>query len=204
MPRSLRSTVVAAFLGAALGAGGLLALADPPRGGFAPDPLPHQSRAHWIFEISAQGGKVAVDRVKAVTYEKPTETPRVVGRFALELYIGRELLDRVRFNVPLMGGETGENNRNGLPKPRFEQNVTAHVTARMADSPRAAYLLVVDRETGDTQKLSWPPERDGHLVPWKSGLSDAAPGDFPEGGIRATGRRDGGSPDPGVADSGRD
>jgi len=66
MPRSLRSTVVAALLGAALGAGGLLALADPPRGGFAPDPLPHQSRAHWIFEISAQGGKVAVDRVKAI------------------------------------------------------------------------------------------------------------------------------------------
>jgi hypothetical protein len=149
-----------------------------------------------VFELSARGGKVTVDRVKALTLDKPAETPRVVGRFALELYVGHELLDRVRFNVPLMGAEPSEGNRNRLPKPRFEENVTSHVSARMADNPRAAYLLVVDRQTGDTQKLSWPPERDGRLVPWTSGLSDAAPGDFPEGGVRATGRRDAGAPGP--------
>jgi hypothetical protein len=202
--RSLRSTLIGALLGAALGAGGLAALADPPRGGFPPDPPPQASRVNWVFELRALGGKVTVDRVKAVTFEKPAETPRVVGRFALELYIGRELLDRVRFNVPLMGGEGTEGNRNRLPKPRFDQGVTAHLTARMADNPRAAYLLVVDRQTGDTQKLSWPPERDGRLVPWTSGLSDAAPGDFPDGGIRATGHRDGGSPEAGTADAGHD
>lgn len=201
MPRSPGSILIAALLGAALGAGGVAALADPPRGGFAPDPTPRASRDNWIFEVSARDGKISVDRVKPVTFEKPAETPRMIGRFALELYIGFELLDRARFDAPLMGGETTEGNRNRLPKPRFDQNVTARLKVRMADNPRAAYLLVVDRETGDTQKFSWPPASDGRLSPWKNGLSDAAPGDFPDGGLRAVGLRDGG---PGVTDAGRD
>lgn len=201
MPRALRSTLVAALLGATLSASGLAALADPPTGGFAPDPPARASCANWLFEIRVRQGRVSVDRVKPITFAKPAETPRALGRFALELYVGRELLDRVRFNVPLMGGEVTEGNRNNLPKPRFEQNVTARFTARMADNPRAAYLLVVDRETGDTQKFAWPPESDGRIQPWKSGLSDAAPGDFPDGGVRAVRFRDGGT-DAGLADSG--
>jgi hypothetical protein len=205
MRRPLRSTVIAALLGAALGVGGvggLVALADPPRGGYAPDPTPQATRHQWVFELSAHDGKVQIDRAKSVTFDKPAETPRVMGRFALELYIGFELLDRVRFNVPLMGGESSEGNRNRLPKPRFEQGVSAPITARMADNPRAAYLLLVDRETGDKQKLAWPPDADGRLVLWTSGLSDAAPGDFPDGGMRAAGLRDGGAPP--AVDAGHD
>jgi len=138
------------------------------------------------------------------------ETPRVMGRFALELYVGRELLDRVRFNVPLMGGEASAGNKNRLHRPRFEENVTARLTARLADTPRASYLLLVDRETGEAQKLDWPPAADGRLVPWKTGLSEAGPDDFPEGGVRAAGMRDGAAPyvrdvrDAGVGDATRD
>jgi hypothetical protein len=203
MPRSLRSIVIAALLGAALGAGGgLAALADPPRGGYPADPPARASRDHWVFDLAARGGKVSVERVKALRYEKPAETPRVVGRFALELYIGHELLDRVRFNAPLMGAEESQGNRNNLPRPRFDQGVTAHIAARLADNPRAAYLLLVDRETGDTQKFAWPPTADGRVVPWTSGLSDAAPGDFPDGGVRAVGLRDGGPAEAGAPDGG--
>jgi hypothetical protein len=203
MPRSLRSTVLAALLGAALGAGGIVALADPPRSGFPPDPPARATRDHWIFDLAARGGKLSIEHVKAIHYEKAAETPRVVGRFALELYIGRELLDRVRFNAPLMGAEEAQGNRNNLPKPRFDQNVTTRLSARLADNPRAAYLLLVDRETGDTQKFTWPPANDGRVRPWTSGLSDAAPGDFPEGGIRAAGFREAGAPEAGAADAGR-
>jgi hypothetical protein len=203
VPRALRSAIFAALLGAALNAGGLAVLAGPPSGGFAPDPPAHANRTNWVFEMRVRDGKLSVDRVKQISFAKPAETPRAVGRFALELYIGRELLDRVRFNTPLMGGEETEGNRNHLPKPRFDQNVTTRFTARMADNPRAAYLLMVDRETGDTQKFAWPPDSDGHVVPWKSGLSDAAPGDFPDGGVRAVGFRDG-SAGTGIADSGHD
>jgi hypothetical protein len=196
MRRALRTALMAALFGAAVGvcgAGGLAAFADAPKGGYAPDPPARPSKLNWVFEVTARGGKVTVDRVKAISFERPTETPRVVGRFALELYVGRELLDRVRFNVPLMGGETSIGNRNNLPKPRFEQNVTAHVQARMADNTRAAYLLVIDRDTGDAQKYFWPPSSDGHLVPWQNPLSSPDGSTFPDGGVHAAGLRDAGA-----------
>lgn len=208
--RPLRSLLTAALLGASLGAGGLVAFADPPRGGYPPDPPARASRKHWNIQVAARGGKVTAERATAVMLDKPQESPRVFGRFALELYIGKELLDRVRFNVPLMGDEPPQGNRNNLPRPRFDKNVTTHVTVRIADNPRAAFALVVDRETGDAQKVEWPPAADGRLVPWKSGVTDAKPGEFPPGGIRAAGIRDGGPPeagpsgDAGPADAARD
>ena len=64
MPRTLRSTLVAALIGVSLGAGGLAAFADPPRGGYAPDPPPHQSRTNWVFDLSARAvGDVTDDDV---------------------------------------------------------------------------------------------------------------------------------------------
>lgn len=210
--RPLRSILAAAALGALLGASGFaaLALADPPRGGYAPDPPARANRKQWTIEIQSKGGKVTAERAKSAMLDKPAETPRVIGRFALELYIGSELLDRVRFNVPLMGDEPPQGNRNRLPRPRFDQNVTARVNVRIADNSRASYLLLVDRESGATQKLLWPPEADGRLLPWTSGVTDAKPGDFPDGGVRVIGWRDGGAPDAGPAgdagpgDAGRD
>ena len=161
MRRLLCTAVAAVLLGGALGAGGLAALADPPKGGFAPDPPGHASQKQWIFEVTMKGNQVSAARAKPTMLDKPAESPRVLGRFALELWVGRELLDRVRFNVPLMGGEPTIGNRNRLPKPRFEENVTAHVSARMADHPRAAYLLLVDRETAISRRSSGPPRPTG-------------------------------------------
>lgn len=202
--RPLRLLVFAALIGASLGAGGLAAMADAPRGGFAPDPPPRPSRKQWTIALTARDGKVTADKATAFMLDKPAESARVFGRFAVELWVGKELLDRVRFNVPLMGDEPPQGNRNKLPRPRFDKNIAAHVTVRIADSPRASYLLVVDRDSGDAAKFEWPPAADGHLVPWKSALSDAKPGDFPDGGIRAVGQRDGGSPEAGPRDAGRD
>jgi len=183
---------IAAFCGVAL-VSAAIALAEPPKGGYAPDPPGHASKNHWVFEVASHDGKVSVDRVRAIAYAKPTETPRVMGRFAIELYVGKELLDRVRFNAPLMGAEPPIGNRNNFPKPHFEENATSRFEARLADHPRASYLLVVDRESGATQKFFWPPEPDGRLLPWRNTTSDAASGDFPDGGVRAMGIRDGGA-----------
>src|SRR5690349_21224686 len=125
--RPLRSLLSAAALGAALAAGGLVALAEPPKGGFPPDPPGHASKKQWTVEVTAKGGKVTAERATAATADKPVETPRVFGRFALELWVGKELLDRARFNVPLMGDDPPQGNRNRLPRPRFDQGVTTKV-----------------------------------------------------------------------------
>src|SRR5262249_61507067 len=117
MPRPHPPLLLAALLGAALGAVGLVALADPPKGGYAPDPVAKPSRAQWIFEMSARGGKITIDRGTPQTFAKPAETPRAIGRLALELYIGRELLDRARFGVPLMGAWSAPRIRNSFSNP---------------------------------------------------------------------------------------
>ncbi len=180
LPRAL---AVAALGGVLLGAGSLVALADPPRAGYSPDPAAKANAKHWVFQVTSQNGKLTLDGARPVTLAKPEETARVQGRWALELYVGKELLDRVRFNVPLMGDEPAIKNRNRMSRPDFQKNVNVQLTAQMADNPRAVYLLLVDRETGDTQKLEWPPLGDGHLTPWRTAVSDGG-ADFAEGGTR--------------------
>jgi hypothetical protein len=211
-PPLLTAALLSAVLAAGVCAGGLSAWAEPPKGGVAPDPPPRASKKQWLVEVAAQGGKVAADRARAQLLDQPAESARVMGRFALELWVGRELLDRVRFNVPLMGDEAPEGNRNRLPRPRFDKSVSTRVTVRIADNPRASYAVLHDRETGAAQKLSWPPEADGRLVPWSNGLTEGKEGDFPDGGVRAVGHRDAGAadggapavpPDAGPSDAGR-
>jgi hypothetical protein len=198
----VKRAVIALLLGLALGAGGLAALADPPRAGFAPDPPTPTSRKQWSIEVVARGGKVTVGGAKAMMLEKPAESPRVMGRFALEFYVGPQLLDRVRFNLPLLDAPP-EHNRGPLRRPSFEQ-VNTRLQVRIADSPRAAYLLLVDRATGETQRFAWPPEANGNLLPWKTGsLSDAGPGDFPGAGVKLLEVKDGGAAEGGPAEGGR-
>ena len=198
--RPVKRAVIAAFVGAlaALGAGGLVALAEPSRSGFTPDPPAHASKKQWSLAIVARAGKVSAERATASMLAQPAESPRVIGRFALELYVGPELLDRVRFNVPLMGDGPVEHSRKRAYHNPDTDRVTTSLKVRLADSPRAAYLVLVDRVTEERQRFEWPPAPDGALVPWKSGLSDAGPGDFPDGGVRVMGTP---TKDAGAADS---
>jgi hypothetical protein len=176
-PRLPKRAAIALLIGLALGAGGLAALADPARSGFAPDPRAHASRMQWSIEVVAQAGKVTVGQVRSMMLDKPAESPRVMGRFALELYVGPELLDRVRFNLPLLDPPPERDRKGPLRRPAFEQ-VNTKIKVRIAHNPRAAYLLLVDRATGETQRFAWPPEADGRILPWKAGsVSDAGPAD---------------------------
>jgi hypothetical protein len=104
------------FLGGVIGvaSGALLALSfdalsdgdplgNPPREGWPPDPQPVASTKQWVFEIRSKDSVPSIVKVSEISVEKPTATARVMGRFALEFYVGTELLDRVRFDVPLAG-----------------------------------------------------------------------------------------------------
>jgi hypothetical protein len=195
--RPVKRAVLAVFVGAlAAGAISLVALAEPSKAGFSPDPPARASKKQWTLEIAARSGKVSAERATSSLLKQPAETPRVLGRFALELYVGPELLDRVRFNVPLMGsGPVEHSTKRAYHNPDTDQ-VTTSLKVRLADSPRAAYLVLVDRVTEERQRFEWPPSADGKLVPWKSGLSDAGPGDFADGSVRVMGSpaKDAGAP----------
>jgi hypothetical protein len=172
----------AALLGVALAGIAALAFADPSADpGRAPDPPAHPSLTQWVFDLRVHDGMATVQRVHSVTLDKPASSARMMGRFALELYIGPELLDRVRFAVPLMADPADPADRRPNRRPTFG-DVTTHVSVTMADNPRATYVVVLDRASGAEQRFWWPPEPDGRLVPMRpssdagtDGASSASP-----------------------------
>lgn len=172
----------AAILGAALPV--IVAVgpahAEPPKEGWLPDPPVSKSTKHWVFDIDVKSGVVSLGKARAATTPKPEGTPRLMGRYALELFSGRELLDRVRFNVPGMGDAPREDNRI-LKRPTMDR-VTTHFSVRIADNPRTNWARVVDRATGDEVYIAWPPDEVARPAtsasagpPASAGAADAGP-----------------------------
>lgn len=158
----LHRTALALGLGVALAIPAALSLADAPKAGYSPDPAGVASTKQWVFDVEVRQGKPSLGTVRAVTLDKPIATVRVIGRFAVEFWIGKELIDRVRFDVPLLDDPTKRKNRR-LGSPEFKVNT--RLSVRLADSPRATSVVLVDRATGETQSFAWPPGSDGRLVP---------------------------------------
>ncbi len=175
-------------VGAVLGSD---AAASPPREGWPPDPPPVPAEKQWVFEVRVKDSVPSIVKVSEVTLKKPEPTPRVMGRYAIELYVGKELLDRVRFDVPLGGDGPPEPDQPGKKRPVFKVNTK--LFARMADQPRAALVRLVDRATGDIQVFRWPPDKDGKLIA-------NSPGSAADGGSSDAGA-DAGSADAGDAGS---
>lgn len=200
--RPLLRIALAALIGASVAGVGVLALADPPKAGYAPDPAGRADRKQWVLDISHKRGQNTITRVRPVTLEQPASSARVMGRYAVELYVGKELLDRVRFNVPLTGdGPPERSHRRVFSRPTFE-NVSTRLRVQITDQPRAAYMVLVDRATGDSQRFWWPPSSDGSLVPMAAAPAaapDAAAPDPEAPGAAALEQERASNPKPGPA-----
>jgi hypothetical protein len=125
-----------------------------------PDPEPLRQAEQWEYEIASNDGELSVVSVKPVTLPKPLVTPRRMGRYAIELWIGQELVERVRFDLPLLGGEEPV----ASPKPRFPApslEKGAHVRTRVLvpRAERARRALLIDRALDRAVPLPWPPDR---------------------------------------------
>ena len=137
----------------------------PPRAGYAPDPASPASRKQWVFDVDYRDGKARVTGMRAIELARPVSTPRIVGRFAIELWIGRELVDRVRLTGPL-AVDPSDRPRPGPGRRPIVEDVRATLRIQMADNPRATWAQLVDRATGEVTRLPWPPKppdapRDG-------------------------------------------
>ncbi|AKT44045.1 hypothetical protein [Chondromyces crocatus] len=219
----LHRTALAAALGLALAAGGAAAIADPPKGGYSPDPAGIPSRTQWVFDVYHHKGQTSLLGARSVTLARPAASARILGRFAVEFYVGKELVDRVRFNVPLTGDAPQKDPRRPFRHPTFDESVTTRMKVQMADSPRATWGRLVDRMTGAEQRFWWPPEKNGRLTPMSEppggvaardagadgGAADASapaiavdPSEFVDGGPTDGGPIDGGPTDGGPTDGG--
>ncbi|HKQ71487.1 MAG TPA: hypothetical protein VJT73_19215 [Polyangiaceae bacterium] len=129
----------------------------PPAGGFAPDPAPLVTRHQWVVDLSYRSGAIGFGGARRVELAKATPTPRAMGRFAVELYVGKELIDRVRFDFPLLGADefAGGPRRFDSP-PSFERHLSTHAAVVMPHSERATRAVLVDRASGGVWPLPWP------------------------------------------------
>lgn len=176
-------------LGLALAIPTAFSLADSSRGGYAPDPAGVASKKQWIFEVQVRQGNPTLGTVRSVVLDKPTTSARVLGRFAVEFWIGKELLDRVRFDVPLLDDPLRRKNRR-VGAPEFLVNT--RLSVRMTDQERATSVVFVDRATGEVQYFAWPPGSDGRLTPIAAPAASAADAGADAPVVDASPRGDGG------------
>ncbi len=131
-----------------------------------PDPAPLTTRHHYELDVQYDKGTIHVVAVRAVTTGKPVTTQRTMGRFAFELWIGPELIDRVRFDFPLLGAEEPHGDVIPLHAP-VSLAAAAQVsrTLRVPASERATSARIIDRATGEETEVDWPPVVAGDTTP---------------------------------------
>ncbi len=91
-----------------------------------------------------------------------------MGRFALELFEGPTLVERARFDFPLLGAEEPDAALSFTPKLRTRIGVVFPATKR------GTRLELVDRATRRRWALPWPVQ-DGSVAPPSPPASQSAP-----------------------------
>lgn len=128
--------------------------------GSLPDPTPLSLASQWELELEYEHGKLTLAQATKREFDAPRTTPRQMGRFAVELWIGNELIDRVRFDIPLVAPPAEKQGTRPLHAPvALDRGVRTRQTVLVPDSPRATRALLIDRASGSETSLPWPPDR---------------------------------------------
>jgi hypothetical protein len=117
------------------------------------DPAPIVARTRWIFDLRWDSGDVWLLGVRIEELPNPRATPRAMGRFAIELYEGPTVIERVRFDFPLLGAAEPDAGVSLSRRLRTSIGVYVPVTSR------GTRLLLVDRATSSRWELPWPPRQ---------------------------------------------
>jgi hypothetical protein len=124
----------------------------------APDPTALRMAEQVEYELELNEGKVHVVSIKVVKLPSPIVTARRLGRYAIELRIGPELIERVRFDFP--GTAADEPELPGKKKLYAPLTLGARAIARVKllvpQSPRVRQAVLVDRALSTATALDWP------------------------------------------------
>lgn len=124
-----------------------------------PDPPALNERAQWVFDLRWEQGEVYLVAVHKIDMGGPHPTPRMMGRFALELFEGPTLIERVRFDFPMLGASAPSDAGWRAP-PRFEPKLKTRIGVIFPATQRGTRLELWDRATNKRWPLPWPP-REG-------------------------------------------
>jgi hypothetical protein len=109
------------------------------------------------YELELAEGKVRVVSAKAVKLKEPIATPRMMGRWAIELGIGHELIERLRFDFPGTAADEPTPGPQKLSTPLdLGSRAIARVKLLVPHSPRVRRALLVDRAYDSATELEWP------------------------------------------------
>jgi hypothetical protein len=129
-----------------------------------PDPPPISERAQWIFDLRYDKGDVYLLGVHRIDLPAPQATPRAMGRFALELFEGPTLVERVRFDFPMLGA--AEVLDAGLhTRPSFERKLVTRIGVMFPATTRGTRLELWDRSTQVRWSMPWPPRETSIPAP---------------------------------------
>jgi hypothetical protein len=116
----------------------------------AVDPTPLIERNQWVFDLRWNRGEIWLLGVHSLELPAPQVTPRAMGRFAIELFEGGTLLERVRFDFPLLGAT----------EPDAAVSLTKKLSTRIGvifpAIKRGTRLELWDRVTNRRWSLPWP------------------------------------------------
>lgn len=117
-----------------------------------PDPPPLVERSHWVFDLRWEHGEVWLLGIHELDTPAAQATGRAMGRFALELFEGRTLIERVRFDFPLLGAEEPD------AAVSLTRNLRTRIGVVFPATRRGTRLELLDRATNHRWLLPWPPE----------------------------------------------
>jgi hypothetical protein len=124
--------------------------ADVNIASIAIDPQPLVERDQWVFDLRWDRGEVWLLGVHPLRLPAPQITPRAMGRFALELFEGRTLLERVRFDFPLLGVSEAD------AAVSLTKKLSTRIGVVFPATKRGTRLELWDRETNRRWSLPWP------------------------------------------------
>ena len=134
----------------------------PSQARIPPDPTPLTEREQWVFDLRWDRGDIYLLEVHKTDMGGPHTTARVMGRFALELFEGPTLIERVRFDFPMLGGAEPDAGRNAPPS--FEPKLRTRIGVLFPATKRGTRLELWDRARNVRMPIAWPP-KEGALAP---------------------------------------
>lgn len=125
----------------------------------APDPPALTEKKQWIFDLRYDRGDIYLLGMHEVELTSSQATPRAMGRFALELFSGPTVIERVRFDFPML--VTGGIDAGAAPRDRnrvdFDGKLTSRIGVMFPATARGNRLELWDRGTDQRWALPWPP-----------------------------------------------
>lgn len=116
-----------------------------------PDPTPLVTDAVFVLTVKFDKGTVSIVQVRREKLATKAAVDRRFGRFAAELLSGPTLVERVRFDFPLI-------NDDSIATEVYEKGLVVEVDVKIPDSDRPNKLEIWDRANDKRWSFPYPPK----------------------------------------------